>query len=68
MNVKQIVKEYLKAQGFDGLCNIDCGCGFDDLMPCCETSEDCEVAMASPDPDDPGYMIYTPACATDVTP
>ena len=34
MTVKDIVTEYLKAHGYDGLAAEDCGCGLDDLMPC----------------------------------
>jgi len=34
MTVKEIVKEHLEANGYDGLCRDDCGCGLDDFMPC----------------------------------
>ena len=36
--VMQIVKEYLTANGYDGLCHGDpaCGCGLDDFMPCAD--------------------------------
>ena len=34
MNVKQIASEWLKANGYDGLCSEACGCLIDDLMPC----------------------------------
>lgn len=36
MSVKEIVADYLKANGYDGLYNGDaeCGCDLDDLMPC----------------------------------
>ena len=37
MTVRKIVAEWLKAHGYDGLCNYNCGCGgtnLDDLMPC----------------------------------
>jgi len=39
----EIVTEYLKAGGFDGLANgdIECGCFLDDLMPCGETDGKC---------------------------
>ena len=45
--VKEIVKEYLVASGYDGLVHVDteCGCGIDDL---CITSDcpnaDCQAA------------------------
>lgn len=34
MTVHDIVKAYLKANGYDGLCREDCGCGIDDLNTC----------------------------------
>jgi len=36
MNVEQIVKQWLKDNGYDGLCEpiISCGCRSDDLFPC----------------------------------
>jgi hypothetical protein len=42
--VKDIVREYLLANGADGLCTDDCGCSVDDLAPCGDCS-DCIVAM-----------------------
>lgn len=35
MTVQDIIKEYLKAHGYDGLClpEEECGCRIDDLMP-----------------------------------
>lgn len=47
MNIKEITIEYLKANGFDGLCNgdIECGCRLVDLMPCSGPNErNCEPA------------------------
>ena len=35
MTVKEIVGEWLKTHGYDGLCTTNCGCGMDDLIPCC---------------------------------
>jgi len=46
MNLKEIVVTYLKDNGYDGLCNEDCGCALDDLICCEEPKPDCE----------PGYM------------
>ena len=43
MTVIEIVKQYLKENGYDGLCNEDCGCVIDDLAPCEEMSEQCEA-------------------------
>lgn len=46
--VKEIIQEYLAANGFDGLAgsNIDgcCGCGLDDLMPCGRGIDECKPA------------------------
>ncbi len=42
MRVKEIVKEYLKQHGFDGLYNDQCGCEVDDLAPCSEFGWDCK--------------------------
>ena len=36
MDVCDIVKKYLKDNGYDGLCTDECGCLIDDLMPCCQ--------------------------------
>lgn len=35
MTVKEIVKDYLERNGYDGLCTQDCGCDKDYLFPCC---------------------------------
>ena len=37
----EMVAEWLRANGYDGLCNPDagCGCGLDDLMPCNQASD-----------------------------
>ena len=36
MNCKEIIKNYLKDNGYDGLCHVEteCGCGLDNLAPC----------------------------------
>lgn len=34
MTVREIIISHLRSIGADGLCSYDCGCGFDDLMPC----------------------------------
>jgi len=45
MDVWEIVKIWLKENGFDGLCNEDCGCGLDYFAPCeGGPSHDCESA------------------------
>jgi hypothetical protein len=48
MNVKEIVKEYLLNNGYDGLCNDDCGCCLDDLMPCEGDIGSCEPGYKKP--------------------
>jgi len=34
MDVRQILTEYLKANGYDGLYHDECGCSISDLAPC----------------------------------
>ena len=36
MTVREILIDYLKANGYDGLCTDDCGCGIEGLGPCCD--------------------------------
>jgi len=49
MTVKEIVTEYLKANGYDGLWCADggCACIIGDLAPCCGNMDECE----------PGYRV-----------
>lgn len=49
MTVEEIIKDYLKENGFDGLCNsyAECGCNIDELIACGNDCSDCE----------PGYKI-----------
>lgn len=54
MNVRQIIEEYLKANGYDGLYNDvgECGCEIGDLFTCGFTEYTCEPAhKEKPDPD-----------------
>ena len=43
MNVLEIITEYLRANGFDGLYNEDaeCACEASDLFPCCDIGPTC---------------------------
>lgn len=36
MTIKDIIADYLRRKGYDGLCNagLECGCTLDDFMPC----------------------------------
>ncbi len=47
MNLTEIIKEWLLANGYDGLFHADteCGCGMDDLMPCDQPSLDCMAGI-----------------------
>ena len=50
--VKEIVEDYLSANGYDGLFHGEgdgCGCGIDDLMCCGYVNEDCEPAYHHPE-------------------
>ena len=48
MTVKEIVAEYLAANGYGGLHYDECGCFDDDLFPCGECSDQCEAAYKVP--------------------
>ena len=49
MTVQQIVEEYLKKNGFDGLCGCECGCEIEDLIPCDKSwCSDCVPGFNSP--------------------
>ena len=69
MNVRDLVVAKLKEMGAAGLCTDGCGCGLDDLMPCC-ISEDtlgCEPARIASEEEADAYrcsdfpdIIYIP--------
>jgi hypothetical protein len=44
MTVKEIIIDYIKQHGFDGLCDLECGCGLDDFAPCGDVRDTCEPA------------------------
>jgi len=49
--VRLIIIDYLKENGYDGLCGEDCGCGIDDPFVCGEINEDCNAAYEHKKPD-----------------
>jgi hypothetical protein len=53
MTTQEIVKQYLEANGFDGLFQEgECACLLSDLMPCDEIHSDCEAGYRIPcDPE-----------------
>lgn len=53
-SVKEIVAEWLRVLGYDGLVHRDgeCACGLDDLMPCrCPNERGCVCAYEIPVPE-----------------
>ena len=62
--VREMVREYLTAHGYDGLWSPigECGCSLEDLMPCCsEGVEQCEAAyMLSADADSDYDFVMVP--------
>lgn len=58
MKCKDIIKNWLRENGYDGLCHpeYECGCGLDDFMPCCEDLGECEPAYKDGD----GYYLEKP--------
>jgi hypothetical protein len=41
MNIKEIIEEYLRKNGYEGLCCGGCWCQLDDLFPCDNEILDC---------------------------
>lgn len=60
MNVKEIIKAWLKEHKYEGLFNsdIECGCKLDDFMPCGEMRHDCEAGYIQPGSHD-GFDFMT---------
>ena len=46
-NLRKIVSDWLRANGYEGLWNQDaeCGCELDDLMPCDEPGTECTAGV-----------------------
>lgn len=57
ITIKDIVTDYLKTNGYDGLYNEDeCGCLLDDLAPCWDCTFDCRPGYKkAPSEDSPWY-------------
>lgn len=61
MTVKDIIIQYLKENGFEGLVDIDneCGCLVDDLAPCFGSDlTNCEPAYKHPGEEGYDFMMY----------
>jgi hypothetical protein len=58
VTVKQIVEQYLTANGYDGLRSFDgeCGCKVGDLVPCDGPFDTCEPGYEVPCPG-PGCVL-----------
>ena len=49
MNIRGMIIQHLKKNGYDGLYyDGDCGCELDDLFPCGEFSSDCKAGYKMP--------------------
>jgi len=60
-NVETIVEEWLRANGYDGLCIPgECGCSVDDFMPCgcCSEGECIAGYKGPPGPEGGDWAIY----------
>ena len=53
MEAREIIKQYLIANGYDGLYSFDCGCTVDDIAPCSDSCfYDCKAGYKTPcDPE-----------------
>ena len=60
--VLEIVEDYLKRNGFDGLYNseLECGCSISNLNPCGDIKNDCTAGyqVEAPPKDDYDNYIY----------
>ena len=77
MEVIEVIKEYAKANGYDGLVGNECGCSFEDPVPCggdcsacsfgyvcpCETCDpECEDNCNAYNRGDFDYMVLPEKC------
>ena len=56
-DVGDIVKMWLKDNGYSGLCGEDCGCYIDDLMPCGECMDTCQAGYKVKCTEDCGHEM-----------
>ena len=50
MVLRKIVNQWLMENGYEGLCNDDCGCEIGDLMPCDTPNIHCSAGFKVPCP------------------
>ena len=48
MTVKEIVREWLGENGYDGLTSGECGCEASDLFPCMDACQSCMAGHKEP--------------------
>ena len=60
MNIYDIIREYLKKNGYDGLVSEDyeCGCALDDFCPC-EMIGNCLAAYKWPGDEESAFYMRT---------
>lgn len=56
-DVKEIVKLWLEQNGYDGLCEEDCGCFLGEFMPCDTPLPSCEPAYQHRSEGEGGYIM-----------
>ena len=56
MDVIDILKLWLTANGYDGLYNDECGCSIKELAPCSGIGHDCSPGYLHPGGD--GFCFY----------
>ena len=66
-DVRGIIIDFLKANGYDGLAGEDCGCGLDDLIACdgecaeCRPAYEWRCSPGCPKLADEGYCEFEDA-------
>ena len=60
-DVNEIIEQYLKKNGYNGLCEIDvgCACELSDLFPCNEDFQSCVPGYKIPDPTGEADFLIT---------